>query len=97
MAPVRKYKYKKIQIIAKLCLILSKQGLPEFFNIQTNNIHNNREAYPLRPELIESLMYIIRATDDDSSYIQMAVDYLESIDRISRLDCGFATVNLQIK
>lgn len=67
-------------------------GLPEFFNIQTNQIHANREAYPLRPELIESLMYVLRATHRDHAFYQMAVDYLESIERIARLDCGFATV-----
>ncbi|CAF0856710.1 unnamed protein product [Brachionus calyciflorus] len=67
-------------------------SLPEFFNIQTNTIHNNREAYPLRPELIESLMYIIKAKNYDLKYVEMAIDYLESIDRISRLECGFATI-----
>lgn len=67
-------------------------GLPEFFNIQTNAIHSNREGYPLRPELIESLMYVLRATNGDSAYYQMAVDYLESIESVSRLSCGFATV-----
>ncbi|RNA32625.1 ER degradation-enhancing alpha-mannosidase 2 isoform X1 [Brachionus plicatilis] len=67
-------------------------GLPEFFNIQSNTIHNNREAYPLRPELIESLMYIIKAKNYDQKYVEMAIDYLESIDRISRLECGFATI-----
>lgn len=67
-------------------------GLPEFFNIQTNKIHPNRDSYPLRPELIESLMYVLRATDHDEAFIQMAVDYLESIESIARLDCGFATV-----
>lgn len=67
-------------------------GLPEFFNIQTNKIHANRDSYPLRPELIESLMYVLRATDRDEAFYQMAVDYLESIESIARLDCGFATV-----
>lgn len=67
-------------------------GLPEFFNIQTNKVHANRDSYPLRPELIESLMYVLRATDGDEAYYQMAVDYLESIESIARLECGFATV-----
>ena len=67
-------------------------GLPEFYNIQTNNIHANRESYPLRPELIESLMYLLRATDNDEAFYEMAVDYLEAIEHVSKLDCGFATV-----
>ena len=61
-------------------------------NIQTNEVHSNRDSYPLRPELIESLMYILRATKNDKQYIEMAIDYLEAIERISKLDCGFATV-----
>lgn len=67
-------------------------SLPEFFNLQSNDVQANREGYPLRPELIESLMYVLRATGYDKQYLEMAVDYLEAIDRISRLDCGFATV-----
>lgn len=66
-------------------------SLPEFYNIQSNSIHSNRESYPLRPELIESLMYVIRATND-AKYIEMAVDFLESIERVSKTSCGFATV-----
>ena len=66
--------------------------MPEFHNIQTNTVHANRVGYPLRPELIESLLYILRATNNDQKYYEMAVDYLESIERISRLKCGFATV-----
>jgi hypothetical protein len=46
-----------------------------------------------RPELIESLMYVLRATNDKKFY-EMAVDYLESIERISKIKCGFATVNI---
>jgi mannosidase alpha-like ER degradation enhancer 2 len=67
-------------------------SLPEFLNIQSNTIHSNRESYPLRPELIESLMYVLKATQNDGKYFEMAVDYLESIERISRIKCGFATV-----
>ena len=52
----------------------------------------SREAYPLRPELIESLMYVARANDNDMQYMEMAVDYVDAIERVSRLPCGFATV-----
>jgi hypothetical protein len=37
-------------------------------------------------------MYILRATKNDKQYIEMAIDYLEAIEKISKLDCGFATV-----
>jgi hypothetical protein len=41
-------------------------------------------------------MYIIRATNNDIAYYEIAVDYLESIESISKLECGFATVNIMI-
>ena len=69
-------------------------SLPEFFNINTQSVHGNREAYPLRPELIESVMYILKATNYDATFLEMAIDYLVSIDKISRVDCGYATVRL---
>jgi len=82
-----------IQITKNYHKIWRKYGaLPEFYNIQQDSIHSNRESYPLRPELIESLMYLVRATGNEEVYYEMAVDYLESIERISRLKCGFATV-----
>ena len=59
--------------------------MPEFFNIQHDAIHANRESYPLRPELI---------TGKEEVYYEMGVDYLESIERKSRLECGFSTVKV---
>ena len=38
-------------------------------------------------------MYVLRATND-AKFFEMAVDYLESIERISKIKCGFATVKL---
>ena len=67
-------------------------SLPEFYNIQNKNIHMNREAYPLRPELIESVMYILRATNNDAQFFEMAMDYVGSIVNIGKVYCGFATV-----
>lgn len=67
-------------------------SLPEFYNINTGDVYNNREAYPLRPELIESIWYMYRATDSNE-YLTMAVDFLESIEKITKVDCGFATVS----
>ena len=68
--------------------------MPEFFKIQHDAIHANRESYPLRPELIESFMNLVRVTGKEEVYYEMGVDYLESIERISRLECGFSTVKV---
>lgn len=52
---------------------------------------DKREGYPLRPELIESAMYLYKATGDPT-FMQLGRDAIESIDKISRVNCGFATV-----
>jgi len=69
-------------------------GSEEFFNIQHDAIHANRESYPLRPELIDVLMYLVRVTGKEEVYYEMGVDCLETIKRISRLECGFAKVKV---
>lgn len=66
-------------------------GLPEFYSIPQGYTVDKREGYPLRPELIESAMYLYKATGDPT-FIQLGRDAVESIDRISRVKCGFATV-----
>ncbi len=66
-------------------------SLPEIYNVQTNKAHTNRETYPLRPELIESVMFLYRATKN-SEYVHMAAEFVDAIESISRLDCGYATV-----
>lgn len=38
--------------------------LAEMYNIPNAEPTSNRESYPLRPELIESVMYLYRATGD---------------------------------
>ncbi|KAK5864093.1 hypothetical protein PBY51_001061 [Eleginops maclovinus] len=52
---------------------------------------DKREGYPLRPELIESAMYLFRATGDHT-YLQLGLDALESIEKITRTPCGYASV-----
>lgn len=42
-------------------------------------------------ELIESAMYLFRATGDHT-YLQLGLDALESIERIAKTPCGYATV-----
>ena len=38
--------------------------LPEFYNVPQSGASHKREGYPLRPELIESAMYLYKATQD---------------------------------
>uniref|UniRef100_A0A3Q3WHD0 alpha-1,2-Mannosidase n=1 Tax=Mola mola TaxID=94237 RepID=A0A3Q3WHD0_MOLML len=66
-------------------------GLPEFYSIPQGSTVDKREGYPLRPELIESAMYLFRATGDHT-YLQLGLDALESIERIARTPCGYATL-----
>lgn len=51
----------------------------------------NRESYPLRPELIESVMYLYRATGDPY-LLEVGEDMLRSIQSSARTSCGYATV-----
>ncbi|XP_028265180.1 ER degradation-enhancing alpha-mannosidase-like protein 2 [Parambassis ranga] len=67
-------------------------GLPEFYSIPQGYTVDKREGYPLRPELIESAMYLFRATDDHT-YLQLGLDALESIERITKTPCGYASVS----
>ncbi|XP_006258439.1 ER degradation-enhancing alpha-mannosidase-like protein 2 isoform X1 [Alligator mississippiensis] len=66
-------------------------GLPEFYNIPQGYTVEKREGYPLRPELIESAMYLYRATQDPT-LLELGRDAVESIERISKVECGFATI-----
>ncbi|OWF51949.1 ER degradation-enhancing alpha-mannosidase-like protein 2 [Mizuhopecten yessoensis] len=64
---------------------------PEYYNIPKNEVHNGREGYPLRPELIESAMYLYRATKDPY-LLEIGIDILESIEHSTKTKCGYATV-----
>uniref|UniRef100_A0A672ZYF3 alpha-1,2-Mannosidase n=1 Tax=Sphaeramia orbicularis TaxID=375764 RepID=A0A672ZYF3_9TELE len=66
-------------------------GLPEFYSIPQGYTVDKREGYPLRPELIESAMYLFRATGDHT-YLQLGKDALESIEKITKTPCGYASV-----
>ncbi|KTF85578.1 hypothetical protein cypCar_00004294 [Cyprinus carpio] len=68
-------------------------GLPEFYSIPQGYTVDKREGYPLRPELIESALYLYKATGDPT-FMQLGRDAVESIDKISRVNCGFATVSV---
>ncbi|XP_033216561.1 ER degradation-enhancing alpha-mannosidase-like protein 2 isoform X2 [Belonocnema kinseyi] len=65
---------------------------PEFYNIPQGEAGTNREGYPLRPELIESVMYLYRATGDPY-LIQVGVDVLRSLQHSAKTTCGYATIN----
>ncbi|KAK4470246.1 hypothetical protein MN116_005819 [Schistosoma mekongi] len=65
--------------------------LPELYSLTEEKVLKGREAYPLRPELIESILYVYRATRDPA-LIDMGVDILTSIEVSARTSCGFATV-----
>lgn len=47
-------------------------------------------------ELIESAMYLYRATRDPT-LLELGRDAVESIEKISKVDCGFATVSVAAK
>eukprot|EP00794_Sanderia_malayensis_P018991 gene18991-20902_t len=65
--------------------------IPEFYQIGSAETFGGREGYPLRPELIESTMYLYQATKDPY-YLEIGRDILESIERHTKTSCGYATV-----
>ncbi|TKR89329.1 hypothetical protein L596_013452 [Steinernema carpocapsae] len=65
---------------------------PEFYHINNLEAVSGREGYPLRPEVVESLMYLYRATDDPS-FLHVAAGMVEAIDYGAKTKCGYATVN----
>lgn len=68
--------------------------LPEFYNIPNAEAGANRENYPLRPELIESVWYLYRATADPF-LLQVGEDMLRSIQHSAKTSCGYATVSFE--
>lgn len=64
---------------------------PEFYYITQNEAGTGKESYPLRPELIESIMYLYRATGDPF-LLQAGEDILRSIKHSARTPCGYATI-----
>lgn len=80
-------KYRKTKSIS-----LTQYGfLPEFYNIPNAEAGVNRDSYPLRPELIESVMYLYRATGDPY-LLEVGEDILKSIQYSAKTACGFATI-----
>ncbi|KAL3267107.1 hypothetical protein HHI36_011247 [Cryptolaemus montrouzieri] len=64
---------------------------PEFYHIPQTEAGPNKESWPLRPELIESIMLLYRSTGDPF-LLQAGEDILRSIQHSSRTPCGYATI-----
>ncbi|XP_077994104.1 ER degradation-enhancing alpha-mannosidase-like protein 2 [Glandiceps talaboti] len=65
--------------------------LPEFYSIVNGLPVDKREGYPLRPELIESAVYLYKATKDPF-LLQIGRDILESIEASAKTKCGYASI-----
>ncbi|GAA5873021.1 hypothetical protein JCM1840_007299 [Sporobolomyces johnsonii] len=64
-------------------------GLPELFD--THRRGGAQMGYPLRPEFIESNMYLYMATKDDY-YLSVAEQILHDLNNRTRVPCGMAAV-----
>jgi mannosidase alpha-like ER degradation enhancer 2 len=49
---------------------------PEFYNLPNREAVSKRSGYPLRPEIVESMMYLYKATDNPH-YLHMAASIVE--------------------
>ncbi|VDD80252.1 unnamed protein product [Mesocestoides corti] len=66
--------------------------LPELFDVPNSRPVGRQSAYPLRPEFIESVYHLYRATKDPY-LLEMGVDVLTSIEKEAKTPCGFATIH----
>ncbi|GAA5836364.1 hypothetical protein JCM11251_001473 [Rhodosporidiobolus azoricus] len=64
-------------------------GLPELWDTGRRGVAH--AGYPLRPEFIESNMYLAQATGDDY-YLSVAERILHDLNNRTRVDCGFAAL-----
>lgn len=64
--------------------------VPEFYDISTGK-HHKREGYPLRPEFIESVLFLYQATKDPH-LLMIGADVVDSIYHSARTECGYATI-----
>ncbi|KHJ91182.1 glycosyl hydrolase family 47 [Oesophagostomum dentatum] len=80
------------RIMLQYSQVVRQYGFPpEFYNIQ-NSISEKRSAFPLRPELVESLMYLYRATEDPH-YLELGAQVVDAIEHSAKTSCGYATIN----
>ncbi|XP_067638961.1 ER degradation-enhancing alpha-mannosidase-like protein 2 [Eurosta solidaginis] len=81
-----------MRTLVRYSTVWRKYGfLPEFYNIPLGEASPNREIYPLRPELIESVMYLYRATKNQF-LLELGEDMLHSIEFSAKTRCGYATI-----
>ncbi|KAF1751618.1 hypothetical protein GCK72_018172 [Caenorhabditis remanei] len=73
--------------------VIRKYGFPpEFYNIHNEEPADKRAAFPLRPEMVESLMYLYRATKDET-WLELGAEMVDAIESSARTKCGYATIN----
>lgn len=65
--------------------------LPDIFDLGTFDMREYARDYPLRPEVIESAYYLHTATKDPK-YLHVGKQLLQSLQNISRTDCGYASI-----
>eukprot|EP01060_Flectonema_neradi_P002608 TRINITY_DN11655_c1_g1_i1.p1 TRINITY_DN11655_c1_g1~~TRINITY_DN11655_c1_g1_i1.p1 ORF type:complete len:529 (+),score=60.91 TRINITY_DN11655_c1_g1_i1:155-1741(+) len=66
-------------------------SLPEGFNIMMNKAQPGQAAYPLRPELAESLWQAYRRSRDPI-FIRMGADMVFSLNRRMKTSCGYCVL-----
>jgi len=77
--------------VKKLAAIAIKHGgLPEHFDMTSKQPKSGRDGSPLRPELIESIMYLYRATRHPQ-LIDIGEALLLNIEVLHKTKCGYAT------
>ncbi|XP_065363098.1 uncharacterized protein Edem1 [Calliphora vicina] len=85
-------KQAAIKTLSNYASVWRKYGfLPEFYNIPTGEASSNRESYPLRPELVESAMYLYRATHNEF-LLEVGEGMLKTIEHSAKTRCGYATI-----
>ncbi|CAI4231531.1 unnamed protein product [Auanema sp. JU1783] len=65
---------------------------PEFYNIPEGEPTEKRAAYPLRPEMAESLMYLYQATKDPI-FLEIGAQLVDAIEHSAKTKCGYGTVH----
>uniref|UniRef100_A0A0K0DCR3 alpha-1,2-Mannosidase n=1 Tax=Angiostrongylus cantonensis TaxID=6313 RepID=A0A0K0DCR3_ANGCA len=80
------------RIMLQYSQVIRQYGFPpEFYNIQ-NSASDKRSAFPLRPEIVESLMYLYRATEDPQ-FLELGAQIVDAIEHSAKTSCGYATIN----
>uniref|UniRef100_A0A1I8EQU7 alpha-1,2-Mannosidase n=2 Tax=Wuchereria bancrofti TaxID=6293 RepID=A0A1I8EQU7_WUCBA len=80
------------RIIYQYSQVIRQYGFPpEFFSLPKQEAVSKRAGYPLRPEFVESLYYVYRATKDPL-LLEIAAEVVDAIEYSCRTKCGYATV-----